>query len=75
MFRPPTPPAPSTAGYKEPGKAHSPTNRFGGSDRIGGEEGFRHRGCGFSNAGALRVPHRTLHLELEDLDTALSSAP
>lgn len=42
MFCPPTPPALNTAGYKEPGKAHSITNRFGESDRTE-EEGFWHR--------------------------------
>lgn len=34
---------PHTAGYKEPGKAHSTINRFGESDRIEEKEGFWHR--------------------------------
>ena len=70
-------PLPTLLVTKSLGKLIHQTTNLGKVTGLKEEEGFwQARGCGFGPCWVhLGVAHSTLSLELEDVDTAISSAP
>lgn len=77
MFCPPIPPIPTLLVTKSLGKLIQQSTDLGKVTGLKRRRAFgTDRGCGSKQRRSiLEVAQGTLHLELEDLDTALSSAP